>query len=663
VEIVPSASAMERGKMRILRNIPLSDLPLLEEVSRLAGTYVGEREISEALFEQRVKLEVPKTREELFSLIPPLVESMEKEFIVIDVETQGLNGPLLMVGLFPYPPLGQEKFPMIFIPTKRMGSPVSLFAERVDIEKQDMREFLKEILPLYPLVVGHNLRYDLFVLAKEGILNPLREVGEIFCTYTFLRLYYGERGGFSLKKQTRRWGLCVEQYPERFGEDYTQLPPLEELAKYCSCDMLGTCLLFQHLRLFPTEQSFRKLFHRMEMEIVKVTASMQSRGIRLSPARIKKHRERMEEELRELHTRMKEVAGKEFNPNSPQQVATILWKELKLAPPQEMDMFQTSTSTSRVILERLRGRHPLVDLLLEYRETMKLMAAFISPLSEVCETEGAEEPTVYPSFDPMGTVVGRFSSSSPNLQNVPEQLRDVFIPRKGKVFIIADYDQIELRLFAHISQDPILLKAYREGEDLHRLTASILFSTPMEKVDDSQRRLGKMVNFAVLYGASSQGLAARLGIKRREAEKFLQQYFEFYKGVSEWRAKTYAWAEKHREVFDIFGRRRSLDKEFQRDSRGAFRRAVHFIVCSSAAGLMKLAMISLAREDIPILINVHDELVMEVNKEQVEDYLPKIRAIMEGVVKLRIPIVVDIRKAPLWVKKIEEEEVFLEDEG
>jgi len=418
-------------------------------------------------------------------------------------------------------------------------------------------------------------------------------------------------------------------------------------------------------RLAPTlhaqiqEQKLEGVYEEIDLPLAPVIAEMERAGIRLDPKELEKMSRSMEKEVRRLEKEIWKLAGSEFNVNSPTQLAEILFDKLNLQPNARRGKAK-ARSTAADILEELSAQHPLPAKIIEYREIAKLKSTYVDALPKLIQPETGR---LHTSFSQTGTATGRLSSSDPNLQNIPirtelgREIRAAFVAEKGKLLLSADYSQIELRVMAHFSKDPVLVEAFRNGEDIHARTAQEVFGVGPMAQNAEHRRAAKAINFGIIYGLSPFGLAQQLGIEQKEAAKFINAYFTRYRGVKEYLDNILAETRKTGVAKTLFGRIRPIPEinSPQIQLRNfAERTALNSPLQGTAADLIKLAMIRiderLAKEkfEAKMILQVHDELLFEApNKERAK--LEKlVKEEMEGVHKLAVPIVVEIGSGPNW---------------
>ncbi len=419
----------------------------------------------------------------------------------------------------------------------------------------------------------------------------------------------------------------------------------------------ATLALYRKLRPEIEALGLVELYESVDLPLVRVLARMEETGIRVDPDQLKVLSGRMEEEIATLSSAIFEMAGRPFNVNSPQQLGKVLFEEMNLPPPVKYGKGKTA-STAADVLESLAEEHPIAQKVLEYRQLAKLKGTYVDALPLLIDPASER---LHTTFNQAGAATGRLSSSNPNLQNIPirtelgREIRAAFVPRRGWKLIVADYSQIELRLLAHMSKDSVLLDAFRNGEDIHTRTAAEVFGVPPLMVTSEHRRNAKAVNFGIVYGQTPFGLSQSLGIDRKEAERYIRAYFERYSGVRRWLDQTIQDVRRSGVSVNLFGRRRPIPDMNSRNPNArsfAERIAVNTPLQGAAADLIKLAMIrideQLRGKQAKMLLQVHDELVLEAPPEEVEEVSALVKSAMEGVKKLEVPLLVDIGAGENW---------------
>ena len=400
------------------------------------------------------------------------------------------------------------------------------------------------------------------------------------------------------------------------------------------------------------------LFHEIELPLAGVLADMESDGVAIDVPYLKDMQDELGEQLAAIESEVEQVAGQKFNLNAPQQLAKVLFEDLRLPVGKRT---KTGYSTDADTLEALREKHPIIGLILEHRQLSKLKSTYVDALPQLVDPMTGR---VHTSFGQASTATGRLASSNPNLMNIPirtelgQRIRRAFkAGRPDHVMVSADYAQIELRIAAHLSGDPMLLGAFAAGQDIHTATAAAVFKVPIEQVDPNQRRLAKVANFGSIYGQGEYGLSQQLGITGDVAREFLGQYWATYSRLKEYLDEVRRKAREEGVVVSATGRRRSIpdlrSPNFQ--LRGAAERmAINFPMQSLAADIIKIAMVRLHREieadeiEGRMLLQVHDELLFEVPRSEVDQFAEKVPRIMTGAYELETGIEVEMKVGPNW---------------
>jgi len=415
--------------------------------------------------------------------------------------------------------------------------------------------------------------------------------------------------------------------------------------------------LNERLRPEIDRRGLRKLYEEIELPLTAALARMEFAGIRVDAEALARMSATMETEVSRLTADIHALAGREFNISSPQQLGRVLFEEMKLPAPVRYGKGKT-ISTAADVLEALAPDHEIVRKVLEYRQLTKLKGTYADALPQLIDPATGR---IHTSFNQAGAATGRLSSSNPNLQNIPiktelgREIRSAFVPREGWKLVVADYSQIELRLLAHMSQDPVLLDAFRRGEDIHTRIAAEVLGVPPMMVTREARNSAKAVNFGIVYGISAFGLASNLGISRKEAEVYIRNYFERYSGVRRFIDDTIAETRRTGIARTMFGRERPIPDMNSRNAnaRGfAERTAVNTPIQGTAADLIKSAMVrvdrALAGMQARLLLQVHDELVLEAPPEEIEAAKAIVCGEMQGVAELLVPLVVDVGVGSSW---------------
>ena len=415
--------------------------------------------------------------------------------------------------------------------------------------------------------------------------------------------------------------------------------------------------LNERLRPEIERRGFLKVYEELDLPLSPVLARMEQTGIRVDTAELTRLSELMETGIARLTAEIHSIAGREFNIASPQQLGKVLFEELNLPAPVRYGKGKT-ISTAIDVLESLAPDYPIVGKVLEFRQLSKLKGTYVDAFPALMDPATHR---IHTSFNQTGAATGRLSSSNPNLQNIPiktelgREIRAAFIPRDGWQLVVADYSQIELRLLAHMSQDPVLLDAFRRGEDIHTRTAAEVMGVPPMLVSREARNNAKAVNFGIVYGISSFGLSANLGISRKEADTYIKAYFERYSGVKRFIDATIAATRESGVARTLFGRERPIPDMNSRNpnARGfAERTAVNSPIQGTAADLIKLAMVridrALANRESRLLLQVHDELVLEAPADEADEIKKLVKKEMERVYNLDVPLIVEVGSGKNW---------------
>jgi DNA polymerase-1 len=506
--------------------------------------------------------------------------------------------------------------------------------------------------------VGHNAKYDMMVLARHGVwVEGLR-----FDTMVGAYLLNPGRRNLGLKEQAFEClGVVMTPITDLIGTGRQQITmarvPVRAAAEYAGADADVTLRLLHFIEPQLRERHLDRLMRDVEVPLIPVLAQMELTGILVDREFLKRMGRELDDQLRALERRIYESVGHEFNINSTKQLAELLFIELKLPRGRKT---KTGYSVEAEVLEGLRGQHEAVDLILEYRQLGKLKSTYVDGLLELINPN---DQRVHTSFNQTIASTGRLSSSNPNLQNIPvrtevgKRIRRAFLADRDAYLLTADYSQIELRILAHITHEPALLEAFAHDEDIHAATAAQLFKVPLEQVTPDQRRLAKTVNFAVLYGQSAFGLARVTGMATGEAAEFIRNYEATFPRVREYVQMTLHQARTHGYVQTLIGRRRYLPDMgslpvVQRQA--AEREAINMPIQGTNADMIKIAMVHLQRELIArglsarMILQVHDELVLEVPDAEVPVVSGLVRECMVGAMQLSVPVKVEMKLGRNW---------------
>lgn len=513
--------------------------------------------------------------------------------------------------------------------------------------------------------VGQNLKYDLSVLEGAGVTVR----GPIFDTMIAAALLNPERRGVGMDDLARDLlGMTTTPISDLIGKGKQQRSmldvPMDRLAHYAAEDADVTWRLYERLdqELDAAGGRLRTLFDTVEVPLVRVLAAMERAGITIDVDRLAAYKAQLATRIDALRGDVLAAAGGEFNVDSPKQLSEVMFERLKLPVVKKT---KTGFSTDAEVLETLASEtgHPLPGLVLEYRELTKLLGTYVDPLpSYVSKRTGR----LHASFHQVGAATGRLSSSDPNIQNIPirsdagREIRRAFVARDDDhLLLAADYSQVELRFLAHFSEDAELMRAFREGLDIHAYVASQIFELPLEEVGNDQRRVAKTVNFGIVYGQGAFGLARTLRIPQADARAFIEAYKARYTGLDRFLQRCIEEAKETGGVETILGRRRPIPQVHSRNPNERAlgeRLAINTVIQGSAADLIKLAMVHLAQRldsegmATRMLIQVHDELVLETPKAEAERATAITVDAMANALELRVPLVVDASVGPNWLE-------------
>jgi DNA polymerase I len=508
--------------------------------------------------------------------------------------------------------------------------------------------------------VGQNIKYDQVVLRRHGV-----EVqGVIFDTLLASHLLAPERrqhnmDALALEELGYRTVHFNELFEGASEKDIRKLP-LERLGHYACEDADITLRLAKLFAPRIDELGLGPLLRDIELPLSRVLQRMETDGVRLDLDHLETLRREWQSQLQTLTREIHEIAGEPFNLNSPKQLQTILFDKIGLTPKKKTS---TGYSTDVSVLTALAGEHPLPAKLLDYRQFSKLLSTYVEALPKLVHPETG---CVHTSFKQSVAATGRLSSADPNLQNIPirtesgRRIREAFVPREeGWIILAADYSQIELRLMAHFSKDEAMCEAFRQGEDIHKRTAALVNHVELDAVDSDMRRRAKAINFGILYGMGARALGQQIEVSTKEAKGFIDEYFARLPRVKDFIEECVAKAERDREVRTLFGRRRPVPELSSSDPRQRSfgeRIAVNTPIQGSAADLIKIAMIHLdsrmQQEKVAarMLLQVHDELVFEVDAAESASFAEVVRHEMESVAELMVPLVVDLAQGPNWAQ-------------
>ena len=507
--------------------------------------------------------------------------------------------------------------------------------------------------------VGQNIKYDWIVLKRSGI--DLQ--GVIFDTMVASYLLNPTRRAHNLETIAAEYlDHKMISYKEVTGgkKGFDEVP-VEDAVPYACEDADITLMAYEVLKPKLQKGGFDSLFKEVEMPLIPVLMDMEMSGICVDKDRLEAVSKEFERQLYDIEERIYAIAGERFNIQSHQQLGRILFENLKL-PIQKKTKKKTGYSTDVQVLTTLSLEHELPALVLQYRSLAKLKSTYADALVNLIHPE---TDRIHTSYNQTVTATGRLSSSSPNLQNIPvrteegRKIRAAFLPRKGWTLLSADYSQIELRLLAHYSEDPILVEAFEEDRDIHARTAAEVFQLLPNFITPDMRRQAKVINFGIIYGMSPFRLSNELGISRKMAKTFIEHYFDRYKGVKRFIEETIEEARTAGKVTTLLGRHRRLPDISSKNRTArefAERTAVNTPLQGTAADLIKMAMIRIRQAfrqkglRAKMLLQVHDELVFEVPPDELEAVEKLVTENMEGVYRLRVPLKVDVKTGRNWAE-------------
>jgi DNA polymerase-1 len=534
-----------------------------------------------------------------------------------------------------------------------------------DVPKQlSRKQVLQQLKPLLedPAIkkVGQNLKYDMSVLARYAI----RLRGIAFDTMLESYVLNSTSNRHDMNTLALKYlGTNTIHYEDICGKGAKQIcfsqVEIDTASQYAAEDADITLQL--HETLWPKLQNtaqLQKVFTDIELPLVSVLSDIERHGVLIDAVRLTEQSEYLAKRIAKLEAEAYQIAGEVFNLGSPKQLQGILFDKLGLPVTQKTPSGQPSTGEA--VLEELSHDYPLPKLILAYRQLSKLKSTYTDKLPQQID---ANTQRVHTSYHQAVTSTGRLSSSDPNLQNIPirteegRNIRKAFIAPPGYKLVAADYSQIELRIMAHLSDDPGLVQAFAQGLDIHRATAAEVYGVKVDQVSDEQRRHAKAINFGLIYGMSAFGLARQLGIERQLAQEYMDLYFARYPGVKTYMEQTRKQAHAQAYVETLAGRRLYLEEINSRNlqrQRAAERAAINAPMQGTAADIIKLAMIHIhtwlnqEKHDASIVMQVHDELVFEIQQDIVDSLLPKINQLMTQCFPLKVPLVVDIGVGNDW---------------
>ncbi|HEY92883.1 MAG TPA: DNA polymerase I [Dehalococcoidia bacterium] len=571
--------------------------------------------------------------------------SAAKSF-AFDLETTSVNAMLAQVVGISLSPVPGEAY---YIPVGHVGwgqveqLPLEQVIDRLKLplEDADLAKF------------AHNGKYDMTVLAEYGVTVNNLTFDTMVAAYLL-----GEKSLGLKALAFSKLGIEMTPIATLIGSGAKQISmsqvEVNQAADYACADADMTGRLTELFNTELRQQGLWQLFSEVEMPLVTVLTRMERNGVALDIELLRQMSRRLGEQLLKLEAEIYNTAGHRFNINSPQQLSSVLFQELKLLTSRK------TKSTGASVLEELRGTHPIIEFILDYRQLSKIKSTYTDALTSMINPKTGR---VHTSFNQTRTATGRLSSSEPNLQNIPvrgelgKQVRQAFITPFGSCLVAGDYSQIDLRALAHLSQDESLLSAFHRDEDIHAATAAQVFGVDTSQVTPDMRRVAKTVNFGVIYGMSDYGLEQATELSREEAAQFIAAYFSKYPGVKQYLESTKEQARKEGYVQTILGRRRfipEIDSPNRQVREAAERMAINMPVQGTSADIIKVAMVNLDREmqkrqlKSKMLLQVHDELIFEVPEDELENVRQLVPEIMSTALELCVPLKVDIKTGKNW---------------
>lgn len=573
---------------------------------------------------------------------------LTKEIFSLDTETTGTD------------PIRAELVGMSFSFKENQAFYVPVPANRDEAQK-----IVNKFKPVFEneksVKVGQNIKYDMLVLSNYGVEIRGRMFDTMIAHYVLQpELHHGMDylAEVYLKYET----IKIEELIGPKGKNQKNMRDLPPSAVYkYACEDADVTLKLKHiLEKELKEQGVEALFEEIEMPLVPVLAYMERNGVRIDTAALKETSLHFTARMQQIEKEVHELAGMEFNIASPKQVGEVLFDRLKIVEKAKKTK-SGQYVTSEDVLESLRGKHEIVGKILEHRGLKKLLSTYIDALPQLINPQTGH---IHTSFNQTVTATGRLSSSNPNLQNIPvrnedgKEIRKAFIPEDGCEFFSADYSQIELRIMAHLSQDPHMIEAFQKGQDIHAATAAKIYKTDLEHVSREQRSKAKTANFGIIYGISTFGLAERLNVERREAKELIDGYFANYPHVKEYMDESIRVAREKGYIETIFKRKRYLPDINSRNAvvRGyAERNAINAPIQGSAADIIKVAMIRIYRRfreegiQSKMILQVHDELNFSVVPAEKEKVQQIVISEMEAAYKMKAPLRADYGWGKNWL--------------
>lgn len=511
--------------------------------------------------------------------------------------------------------------------------------------------------------IGQNLKFDLEVLSQYGIDLKGISFDTMIASYVSNPSEYQHNLDYLALKFLDHKMIPITDLigSGKKQKSFAEVPLIDATLYSCE-DADFTLRLKEIFQPRLKELRLEKLFYEVELPLIQVLAEMELNGVCIDVDYLKEMSDSMQKELNKLEKEIFSLAGKEFNVNSPRQLSQVLFEDLKLPPVKKTEK-KTALSTDWGVLETLAEIHALPGILLDYRQLSKLKSTYVDALPQLISPKTRR---IHTSFNQTVTATGRLSSSAPNLQNIPirtemgKKIRKAFIPSSDDFILLSsDYSQIEPRILAHFSGDETLSKSFLKGEDIHKRTASEVFGVPIPKVTEEQRRLAKTTNFAIMYGVSAYGLSQSTDMSPQEAAAFIEVYFRRYPEVKQYLDSSIEKAKESGYATTLLGRRRyipEINSSNRQKREFAERVAINTPIQGTAADLIKVVMIEIAKElrkktaKSKMILQVHDELVFDVHKDELNWLKKMVKDKMENTIKLKVPVKVDMKMGKNWLE-------------
>ena len=633
-------------------DLPLKDIKIPEENNDDIQKFYKELEFNSFL--QNIEKEQISTKYKTIKnlddlkMLENLVDS--SKFFAFDVETSSLNmNEKNLVGIS----FSAKKYEGFYIPLNHN--------ESGNIQEDKVILWLKNLLTRnQDKIIGHNLKFDIGVLQNYDIHITRFHSDTMLMSYivnsTAARHNLDALSEYYLSRKTIKFEDVIGKGPKKL-KNFSEVT-IKDATNYACEDVDITIHLYEVLSA-KVDEILNKLLEEIEYPLVFVLLDMEKKGALIDASHLKKLSDKFGRELLDLVTSIHNDSGVVFNLDSPKQLSEVLFEKMNISTKGLKKTSSGYYSTSESILQKLSNENDVVKDILKYRSLAKLKSTYTDKIVEICD----QNSKVHTSYHQAVTSTGRLSSSDPNLQNIPIRteegitIREAFVAPKGKKILAIDYSQIELRLMAHYSQDPLMLESFNNNEDIHKRTASEIFGKNIEEIDSDMRRKAKTINFGLLYGMSAFGLANQLSVTRPEAEAFLQSYFTKYSRVKEFMGEIVELAKKNKFVTTIYGRKihvPNIDSPNYMIRQASERAAINGPLQGTAADIIKVAMVSLDKHlkkselEINSILQVHDELVFEVPESLTESDLIDVIDLMENTTKIDVPLKVELGFGANW---------------